>query len=596
MSSRRHLRNRKRIKAPSRFNDADDRFNDVDDMTSSPRQEPEEESEESSDLQEETYSSPKPKKPKATTRAYRGEVIEFNPNLPPAAFPTLDHPGYVHNGGSIPIDLESHLSGGQSREPSLAGFEGISSDSEDRSDYREGIDHLREHRATTPDAAAFPRRESVMQTSMKGGKAPRPRMFPSLYGGPTDNGPRNPIWASNMARMEEAGRMTDLDRNILDMESSDEEGAAIKSKRLAGTPSVPEIPAWDDLTVAHKLDLADAIGELHPDPADPAEVMRQLRLDLSQKKELVEFLIQRQDRAAKEEANQKALQEQTQDILLQGGRLSQSTFHQMAEENLYGSISEDDHLQTTGKELMKARAYLGYCGFDPALADVSWEWPSISNAASVTKSRPTQSKSKASLSSNAAQNPLHSPEKHVARRPALPTQEASYPPDPRLGLMHKDNQGATHQHRPTATTDLIAQHSPAAPLSKAPVQSYRVAPGGHSAGLRANFHSTARMPQATNPASPEQLNASTRRDLRSVNKALPKANGASSVLSKPQENHSLPAGSHSLAPTGLPTARKDQKRQSSEINNAGGSALQETAGVAGNGDSVIRKKRKKVST
>lgn len=583
MSSRRpHLRNRKRIKGPRRFDDAD--------VTTSPRQESHEESEESSELEEEIYNSPKFK-----TCAYRGKVTAFNPDLPPAAFPTLDHPDYVHNGGNIPVDLESNLLGWQSREPSLAGSEIINSDSVDGSDYREEIKLLGDFPAMPSTASDLTRRgsQSVIQTSIRAQKRPQTSMPSGIYGGPTDNGPRNWIWVSNMARMKEAGRMSELDRNMLELESSDEEVAAVESKKLTKTPSVPEIPAWDDLTVAHKLDLADAVGEFRP---DPAEVMYRLRLGPAQKKDLTELLIQRQDRAAREEKDRQTLQEQTKDILLQGRRLSQSAFHQMAEENLYGSVHEDDHRQTNLKELKKARAYLDYYGFNPALANDSWDVPVISNAASSTKRRPAQSKTEAILSSTAAQTPPSPAKGPFARPPALPPQRPSYPPDPRLGLLQQHAQGAFHQHRPTPNHPLIAQHSPGAPLSKVPIQSYRVAPGSQSGDLAARYESTAHIPQPTIPPLPGQPSAPTGPDLLAINNAPLKGNGASSVLPKPQEKHSLRVEIHSSAPKGLCTARNGQKRQSSRIPNAGASALQETARVVESGDSVNKKRRKKKAT
>ncbi|KAF6228690.1 hypothetical protein HO173_011709 [Letharia columbiana] len=592
MSPRKHnLRNRKRIKTPRRFEDEDIS------TSSPPRQEPHEESKESSELEQEIYESPKPRKPKSKARAYRGEVTEFNPNLPPAAFPTLDHSDYVHNGGNTAFDLESHLSGSQSQKPRLAGSEAINPNFIGRGRHREQIDLTADHPTMTSTTAESRHRgsQNVLPTSSTVQKQPRASLSSSIYGEPTDNGPRNPIWVSNMARMKEAGRMSDLDRNILEMESSDEENAAVRSTKLARTASIPDFPAWNSLTVAHKLDLADAIAELYP---DPAQVMHQLRLSLSQKTELVELLIQRQNRVAGEEANQQSLQKQTQDILLQGRHLSQSAFHQMVEENLYGTINEDDHLRTTLMELKKARAYLRYCGFDPELADSNWDVPSISDAASGTKPGPVQSKPKASLSSTAAQNSPSASKVPFSRRPTLvtPSQRASNPPDARLEPVQQRTQALLPGHRPTLVHALIAQHSPAAPLSKVPIQSYRVVPGSQSGDLRARYQSTSRIPPPTLPALPVQRNTLTGSDLRAFNNELLKARGASSVLPTPQEEHSSSVGSHSRAPQGLPPARRDQNRQSNGNPNVGASAPQETGGVMKNGDSVNKKKRKKSAT
>ncbi len=536
-----HLRNRKKIKTPKRFED-------VDYLTSPVQQESREESEESSGLEEETYDSPKPKKPRAKRSAYRGEVTEFNPNLPPAAFPTLDHPDYAHNGGKIAIDLNSHSSELQSRNSDSWG-------------HPEEIDLPEDLPAMTSNTTDLKRRGSpcVTQTSVAVEKPPHSRTLSDMYGESTDHGPRNPIWVSNMALMEQAGRMSDSDRIMLEMESSDEEDAAAI---LARTARISESPAWDDLNIAHKLDLADAIAELYP---DVSQVMHQLRLNDAQKDRLVELLVQRQDRVAREEANQQRLQEQTNDVLLQGTHLSQSAFHQMVEEGLYEVNNENDHLQTNLVELKKARAYLRYCGFDPALADSSWNVPSISNAANGTKARDAQSKPKAGISHIAAQTSSSPSEGPLFAS----SQEASCPPDSRAEL---EQQHKLSQHRPTPAHALIAQHSPAAPLSKVPIQSYRV-----------NAGNSGRMcvPQSSLSALQEQLNVSKSAHRRAINNALLKASGPSN----PREEHSWFMGSHPPAAKGLPTARRNHQRQNGANTNAGVSGLQGDGGIE-NGDLV----------
>lgn len=440
MSPRRpHLRNRKTIKTPKRFEDEYI-------LTSPLRQEIPEESEESSELEEEIYESPRQRKPPSKRTAYRGKVTEFNPNLPPAAFPTLDHPDYVHNGGTVAIDLQPNESEVQSQ--NLASHE---------------INVTRDLANMTSTVADFTRRASqhVVQPSITVKKQPQGSKLSSLYGESTDNGPRNPIWASNMARIAQAAKMSNLDRIMLEMESSDEEDAADRGTKIAGTATIPEFPAWDDLTVAHKLDLADTIAELYP---DFSQVTHQLRLTPSQKEELVGLLGQRQDRAAREQANERRLQKQTKDFLLQGEHLSQSTFHQMVEDNLYKDIDKNDHHQTNLKELKKARAYLRYCGFPRALADDSWNVPSITNVTTIAKSRPMPSKPKASLSNVPAQTPSSPSERPSLRRPALYTrsQQSSYQSDHRSeSVLPKSQGGAPSQYRPTPAHALITQHSPA---------------------------------------------------------------------------------------------------------------------------------------
>ena len=588
-----HLRNRKKIKAPRRFEDEHN--------TASPRQESHQETDESSELEEEIYESPNPRKPKSRRPAYCGEVIEFNPNLPPAAFPTLDHPDYVHNGGTVTVDLESQFPGLQSPEPRLSGFEWINPDALGSNCRTKEMDRTEDDptmRSATADLT-HSTSQSFSQNSMTVQKQTQGSMLSSMYGESTDNGPRNPIWVSNMARMEEAGRMSDLDRIMLEMETSDEdasdeENTAARSSKLARTASIPEFPAWDDLTVAHKLDLADAITEIYP---ALTQVIHQLRLSSSQEEELVELLNQRQDRTAREEANQQRLQEQTNEILLQGRSLSQSTFRQMVEENLYKHIHENDHIQTNLMELKKARAYLRYCGFDPSLADAGWDVSSISNVVGSIDPGPVQSRPEAGISNIAAQTLPGPSEGPFSRRPSLFTSslEDSYPSDPHSGLLQKQAEGVLSQHRPSPAHALIAQHSPAAPLSKIPIQSYRINPGSQVGDLRSKDQGRLRIPQPSLSALQARSNASTNIDQRTIYKKLLKASGTSSLPPSLDEGTALPVALNSVAPKVLLPAKDNHKRQSSANAKAEAEALapKEPRGIDKNRNPVDKKKGKK---
>ena len=588
MSPRRpHLRNRKKIKAPKRF---EDEYGD--DKTSPTRQESPEEvhvSEESSELEEEIYEPPKPKTPKSKNRpAYRGKVTEFNPNLPPAAFPTLDHPSYVHNGGTVAIDLESHSLGSKSQE--LEGHEAVNPDPLDRDPHPEEADLTEKFPVPTPTTADFTHRNSQfgMQGSEKGQKQARGNIWPSsVHGGPNDNGPQNPIWASNMARMVEAGKMSDLDRIMLEMETSDEEDAATdRRSKFARKNSTQKFPAWDDLTVTHKLDLADAIAEFYP---DPEHVMHQLRLNPSQKKELVELLIERQGRAAREEANQQTSMNQTKEMLLRGEPLAQAKFHQM-EENLYENIQEDHHIQTNLVELKKARAYLGHCGLDPALADSNWDVPPIPN---VAEPEP-------------AQAPLRPSEEEESSssRPALSTsfQEAPHLPDPHPELgQQQQPQALASQYRPSTAPH--AQQSPLAPLFSAPIRPHRVVPTPYiveqSDGKFRFYYPRSRTRPAQHQQSSSNLSAvQSNNALSSTTKNRPKARAATSphILFKDlDEENSQPMLYRSHVPAhedGLPVAQGDQQHQRITDSNAGTSARQGRLGFIGDRGSANRNRKK----
>ena len=580
-----HLRNRKKIKPPKRLEDEYE-YN----ITSSTRQEsPEGVSEESSELEEEIYESPKPKNSKTKKQpAYRGKVTEFNPNLPPAAFPTLDHPSYVHNGGTVAIDLESHSLGSKRHE--LAGYEAINPDSLGRHPHPEETDLTGNFPIPTLTTADFTHRNSTfaMQKSEKGQKQARGNMPSGMHGGPKDNGPQNPIWASNMARMEEAGRMSDLDRIMLEMETSDEEEAVTdRGSKLARKNSTPQVPGWDDLTVTHKLDLADTLGEFY---ADPAHVMHQLRLDQSQKDELVELLIERQGRAAREKANQQTLMNQTNQMLLRGEPLPQSKFHQMLVDHLYKNIQEDHHIQTNLMELKRARAYLKHCGFDPALADDNWDLPSISN---VGEPRPAQAPHSPSAEAGSSSS-----------RPAFSTsfQKAPHLPDPHPELGQQQPQGLASQYRHNTTA--YAQQSPLAHLSSVSIESHRSVPrpcnGKRSSEDLRPIHQKAMRRAAQQHKSSSNLSAvHSHNASSSVGKDRPQASAAASSQvprNNPQQEKfpSVFGRSHAVAhKDGPPIAQKSQHHQSSTNSIAGTSAPQGHIDITEDRDPANRKKQKK---
>ena len=589
MSLRRpNLRDRKKIKAPKRLEDEYEY--EYDNTSPTRRESPEEVSEKNSEPEEEIYESPKPKTSKSKKRpAYRGKVTEFNPNLPPAAFPTLDHPSYVHNGGTVAIDLESHSLGSKSQE--LAGYEAVNPDSLGRDPHPEETDLAEKFPVPTSTTSNFAHRNSpfVMQSSKKGQKQARGNMPSGMHGGPNDNGPQNPIWASNMARMVEAGKMSDLDRIMLEMETSDEEDVATdRRSKLTRKNSTPKFPAWDDLTITHKLDLADTIAELYP---DPAHVMHQLRLNPSQKEELVQLLIDRQDRAAREKANQLTLMNQTKEMLLRGEPLPQSKFHQMVVDNLYENIQEDHHIQTNLMELKKARAYLGHCGFDPALADSGWDVPSISN---VAESRP-------------AQAPLSPSEEEgsSSSQPALSTsfQKAHHLPDPQPELgQQQQPQALASQSR--ANNAAHAQQSPLAASSSVPTKSHRAVPPPcnskqSSEDLRP-IHQEGMMRAAQQHKSSSNLLAvQSNNALSSSGEIRSKASSAASPQvppNDPQLDKSLSVAGHSHALAhrgGPPIAQANQHHRSRTDSNAGTSAPQGHVDITENRDLANKKKRKK---
>lgn len=472
-----HLRNRKRIKAPRRYEDELVTTN-----TSSPCQESDEETDASSELQEERYSSPKPRS-RSRLAAYRGPVIEFNPNLPPAAFPTIDCPSQASSAEHLNTYLKSLPRRISSK--ALSEQDAALAPAKPRKDpTSSGRYHASKLSVSDPNM--------TLASARHLSRAPQPRIRPSItvhengpdprpsiYGGPRDNGPLNPLCASNMDRLEELNHMKQDDRFILDcMTSEDEDDARGRSTKVTQTAS--NVPTWDDLSIAHKLDLADTVAEIY---SDATHVMQQLQLNPLQKKELTDLLIQRQDRLAREKANREKLQEETEKALLsRKGRLSQTTYHNMVEQILYATIAEgDDHLQTTLSELRNARAYLQSCGFDPNLLNDTWGTPSISDVPATERSKAATNRSEGRPTISVPQASTDLPNQNTSSHAT----QATYTPHVSDPLRRNPGHPQCLDHgttlmRPITPSKSQATRSPPASLSKVPSQMYRVAPSGIS--------------------------------------------------------------------------------------------------------------------
>ncbi len=207
------FRNRNEIRAPPRLDDPEHEYRKA------IYREP--------DIDEEVYrSSP----PQSSRLNYRGHSTQFNPNLPPAAFPTLDDPKLASHQRPQPFDdnfssAELSITGN----PQIGG--NVHNGRNGRTFHFPGenapltIDEeLTFPRARTPTSRDFVRMRSTSNHPSRRKICKYPAVFRGLR--PQHDGTAESILEDNQRRMYAAGKLTSFDRNMLEMMSSDEEDEA----------------------------------------------------------------------------------------------------------------------------------------------------------------------------------------------------------------------------------------------------------------------------------------------------------------------------------------------------------------------------------
>ncbi|KAL9017246.1 MAG: hypothetical protein Q9185_005411 [Variospora sp. 1 TL-2023] len=297
--------------------------------------------------------------PPITTRpkAYRGPVIEYNPNLPPAAFPTLDPrqptpaPGYQQQ-------MDRHIPSNPRRR---------NGNPTPSPPYRPPPSNF-SHRDLNH---SFPLRKTSSQSSygiMAGiGQASRSHHM--------DNGIGNPIWEGNMAIMEKLSKRTDEDWVMAEMETSDEgESSSQQTKPKGAKPngkaasSAPP-PLWDDIPLSLRVEMVYAAAG---DDVNAEKAFLKLRLDPKQRDVMMEQLSQYNEREDAEDARIAAHQALMMEALLTGNKKysSSEAFNTVASVHLYKDMDRDDKFATR-REVYDAEAYMLSLGLDASFLD-SW--------------------------------------------------------------------------------------------------------------------------------------------------------------------------------------------------------------------------------
>lgn len=335
---------------------------------------------------------------------YRGKVVEFNPNLPPAAFPTLelgqrresDAPVVNHTEMCATtveqtnryLPCEMHRSAYST--PNTSTF--------DSNTFRCSQFSNSATQDPTPNTE-FQTKTQEVTGNMGILALPRsaPVILQSAYlmekkwsgqgckGWDTSNNLQNPVYADNVKIMKRFDRRTEEDWNVAEMETSDEEGSSGPiTLNGTNTQRSPEALGrlWEEIPVALKMDLVDIMEDIF---LSRTEAMHRLRLNGGQRQKLLDLLDRREEQAVVEDEAAASLRTETMRILLSRSgeelkRVTQTGFRQLLKEGLYKSIGEDDYYTATSADLSRAKEYLRCCGQQPGLLD---HWTSALSSGSI---------------------------------------------------------------------------------------------------------------------------------------------------------------------------------------------------------------------
>ena len=356
-----------------------------------------------------THSSPdepiyRPTAGPKKSSAYRGKVVEFNPDLPPATFPTLEFG--QRRGSNAPVVRDTLILDSLTEPtnkklpcemhrpacslPSTSTFRRRTvpaASFENSAFHNAGVDtdpqRLRHSHMTRNEMgiSALPRSTMInpqSTCSMEKGDSSQGEIRWE-----TRNDLQNPVYAKNVKIMKRLDARTQMDWNIAEMETSDEGEPSAGRVTSNGTRSHRSSESlrrlWEELPVALKIDLVHIMAECY---TTRSEAIQRLRLNGAQTQGLLDLLGNCDAQKSAEDEAAATLRSETMGILLSRGdeelkRVTQTRFRQMLEDGLYKSKGEDYHTITSA-ELSKAKEYLRCCSQKPDLLD---HWTSALNSA-----------------------------------------------------------------------------------------------------------------------------------------------------------------------------------------------------------------------
>ncbi|KAL9626794.1 MAG: hypothetical protein Q9204_007035, partial [Flavoplaca sp. TL-2023a] len=397
--------------------------------------------------------------------AYRGPVIEFNPDLPPALFPTLD-PRVSNIAPDPSRALHTHTTQhNPSDNPSPSPYH---PEEQQPSEATEPASNMPNGNRRPPGFDPKLWREF---RPCNPGLDTVPFQGPQIYD--TSNEPHNPVWMDNMRRMEEMGNMDDYDIEVANMATSDEEE----------DPKDDEKPPWDDIPLRLRMEMVVAASG---DDTSVQSALLRLKLTSAQFFTAANDYQRYAEEDQEEDANIAKHQQLMNEVLLNGPRAynSREGFQALASVHLYKNVGRPEPviIQT---DVEKAKAYMRYCQLDASFLDNYLPPPgplAVSTQPAVCTADKHDDRSPPSRS---ASKPI----------PVDETLDSPIPPEPSTPIPPTLSNGTTSK---ISLTPVAPRHQTPSSISPVPLQ----------LGTPFQTHSNTKSP-ATNRLSSRQSTGST---------------------------------------------------------------------------------------
>lgn len=344
---------------------------------------------------EEPFSAlPSPSKSRVPKNTYTGPQTEFNPDLPPATFPTLDTAKQVQEyeqkvaaeANQTKIDrfsLDSPVHDSSTRP--ISGTRQPTASNSGRS---------QRSRAATSSVDSINQRPNVASYGSEHSHPSRPRNSITPIGSdagmsyedwkqrsiareasrsawrnskPPESS-KNPISEENVEQLQEWAKRTSPERYMAEMETSDEEKVSpIKHVRK---PAISRVELWKSLPSFMKVHAVDSVYEQFPDE-DSNSIFHRLQLTDRQVVEMTKLINERSARGKNEDAIEAKLHAQVRDFLLHrnGQSLSGDKLQTMLDNTIYRKIEEGNPVIATRRMWRDAKEYLELCGLPGSLLD-----------------------------------------------------------------------------------------------------------------------------------------------------------------------------------------------------------------------------------
>ncbi|KAL9608096.1 MAG: hypothetical protein Q9167_007045 [Letrouitia subvulpina] len=270
--------------------------------------------------------------------AYQGEIVEFNPNLPPAAFPSRSIKNPRPQVGPKPKhDKLPKPAVPQSKPPT---------------------------RGTSPSSRNERASAHFRQAAAGGGRECRSfsadieEIGVEIVGDhlDTSNNSGNSIWEQNMRRMKVLGQRSREEEIMAEMETSDEEKQA-------------KCPKWEEISLSLRIRMIYAAAGNSTNVERPYQA---LRLTIQQREVMTAALRDFQSVEAAEDEGITRHQMMVNEALTARRflRVPSEAFREALNVSLYRDMKRDNTFSNR-TEMSKARAYMRYLGLNPDRLEAS---------------------------------------------------------------------------------------------------------------------------------------------------------------------------------------------------------------------------------